>query len=291
MNPAIAHLGLPAEGRALVVHADDVSLCQASLASYRELREIGLVTSGSLMVPAPWFRAAAAYARSHPEADLGLHTTLTCEWEGYRWAPLTTRDPATGLLDEEGGMPRSQVPLWKNAQVGAALLEIEAQLRTAREAGVQVTHVDDHMGVWGHPRFAPHYARFCVRHRLPARYAHPSGKLTGDEREKAEHAAAELYAQSGLPLFDRIGGLPLDDADPHEERILAFAAEIPPGGLGLLIAHPALETPELCEIAPDWRGRVANHRALASCRVKLGVEALGVRLVGYGQINRMINPE
>lgn len=41
----------------------------------------------------------AEYTRNHPEADVGVHLTLTSEWNHYRWGPHSTRDPASGLLD------------------------------------------------------------------------------------------------------------------------------------------------------------------------------------------------
>ena len=41
--------------------------------------ETGLVNSGSIMVPCPWLSEIAAFARANPQADRGLHHTLTSE--------------------------------------------------------------------------------------------------------------------------------------------------------------------------------------------------------------------
>ena len=40
------------------------------------------------MVPCPWFWEAADLAKEH-RIPLGIHSTLTCEWDGLRWAPIT----------------------------------------------------------------------------------------------------------------------------------------------------------------------------------------------------------
>jgi predicted glycoside hydrolase/deacetylase ChbG (UPF0249 family) len=101
-NPLLKKPGLADDDRLVILHADDVGMCQASLTAFADLVEFGLVSSGATMVPCPWFPAVAAYCREHPGVDLGVHLTLTSEWDTYRWGPLSTRDPASGLLDGEG---------------------------------------------------------------------------------------------------------------------------------------------------------------------------------------------
>ena len=49
------------------------------------------------MMPCPWAPAAAELCRSNPGMDMGVHATLTAEWDLYRWGPLSTRDPGSGL--------------------------------------------------------------------------------------------------------------------------------------------------------------------------------------------------
>ena len=71
-------LGYNDDTKLLIIHADDIGMAHSvNQASLHALRE-GLVNSGSIMVPCPWFPEIAAYCREHPEVDLGLHLTLTC---------------------------------------------------------------------------------------------------------------------------------------------------------------------------------------------------------------------
>jgi predicted glycoside hydrolase/deacetylase ChbG (UPF0249 family) len=60
--------------------------------------ETGLVNSGSIMVPCPWLSEIATYARANPQADLGLHLTLTSEWTQFRWGPVTSRGSRRVLI-------------------------------------------------------------------------------------------------------------------------------------------------------------------------------------------------
>ena len=88
----LERLGYPPDTKLLIVHADDLGMAHTiNLASIKGL-ESGLVTSASIMIPCPWLPEIAAYARSHPEADLGLHLTLTSEWSLYRWAPVLPKE-------------------------------------------------------------------------------------------------------------------------------------------------------------------------------------------------------
>ena len=105
-NPVLRYLGFAATDRVVVIHADDLGMCQATLPAFVDVLAAGLVSSGSVMVPCPWFAQAIELLRACPTADVGLHMTLTSEWAAYRWGPLTTHDPATGLLDQDGYFPR-----------------------------------------------------------------------------------------------------------------------------------------------------------------------------------------
>jgi len=101
-NTALRELGFSAADRVVIVHADDVGMCNATVNAFFELADYGVISSGSVMVPCPWFPAVAAACRGNADIDVGVHLTLTSEWDRYRWGPISTRDPASGLLDEEG---------------------------------------------------------------------------------------------------------------------------------------------------------------------------------------------
>src|SRR5712671_325021 len=98
----VERLGYPRDAKLLIVHADDLGAAHSiNTASIKGL-ESGLVSSASIMIPCPWLPEIAAYARSHPEADLGLHLTLTSEWSLYRWGPVLSKERVPSLLDQSG---------------------------------------------------------------------------------------------------------------------------------------------------------------------------------------------
>ena len=95
-------LGYPKDTKLLIIHADDLGVSQSENAASIYAMEKGSVSSGSIMVPCPWMGDIAAYARSHPNADLGLHLTLTSEWKNYRWGSVLPANQAGSLLNTAG---------------------------------------------------------------------------------------------------------------------------------------------------------------------------------------------
>ena len=142
----VERLGYPADAKLLIVHADDLGAAHSiNIASIKAF-EVGLVNSGSIMIPCPWLSEIATYARSHPEADLGLHLTLTSEWTPYRWGPVLSKDRVTSLLDSSGYFYLTESEAAAKANPKEVEAEVRAQIERARSVGIQPTHFDSHMG-------------------------------------------------------------------------------------------------------------------------------------------------
>jgi predicted glycoside hydrolase/deacetylase ChbG (UPF0249 family) len=293
-NPVLRKLGFADDDRVVIIHADDIGMCQATVAAFADLVDFGLVSSGAVMVPCPWFPQVAAYCRQHPLVDLGVHLTLTSEWDGYRWGPISTRDLASGLIDEDGYFQHRSEQVQEHGDAAAVQLELQMQVDRAVAAGIDVTHVDTHMGAVAQVKFVPAYVQLAIQHRLPMmilRLDEAGWREMGLDQETAAVAAQlvrQLEAQ-GLPLLDHLAGLPLDR--PQDRVALAMEAfdELPPG-LTHFIIHPARDTPELRAITPDWPGRVADYEAFTSSELRDAVRDSGVQVIGYRALRELMRP-
>lgn len=142
----VERLGYPRDTKLLIVHGDDLGMTHSINAASIKALETGLVTSGSIMVPCAWLPEIAAYARNHPEADLGLHLTLTSEWSLYRWGPVLSKERVPSLFDASGYLYPLENEAASHIDVKEAEAEIRAQIARARAFGIQPTHLDSHMG-------------------------------------------------------------------------------------------------------------------------------------------------
>jgi len=165
-------LGYPADAKLLIVHADDLGMAHSVNAATLKAFETGLVNSGSIMVPCPWLSEIAAYARANPQADLGLHLTLTSEWTNFRWGPVTPKDRVSSLLDKDGYFRLTESEAAKVADPKEVEMEIRAQVEKAKALGIVPTHLDSHMGtLYQNKALFDVFLRVARDYKLPVRVA------------------------------------------------------------------------------------------------------------------------
>ena len=297
VNPLLKKLGFANTDRVVIFHTDDIGMCQASLAAYADLLEVGIISAAATMVPCPWFPATAAFCRENAaRVDMGVHLTLTCEWDAYRWGPLSTRDPRSGLLDAEGYFPRANKALFAAAQepgfADVARAEIEAQVARALAAGIDITHIDTHMGSVFHPTLLPLYLETAQRARVPAmlpRLEEAQIRKMGFPAEVAAYLVAQLYTleAAGLPLLDTILSVDLGQPEARLEQTLRLLDTLPVGVI-YFILHPSKDTPELRGITPDWRARVADYQVFSDEALRGYIAQQGIQVIGYRAIREIL---
>jgi hypothetical protein len=164
---AAERLGYPADTKLLIIHADDLAVSHSQdRASFAAL-DRGEASAASIMVPCPWLTEVAAYAQAHPDADLGLHLTLTSEWRSYRWGPLASRNEVPGLLGPDGNLWPDVPFVTKHATAAEIEKEIRAQIEQAMKVGIRPTHLDSHMGTLFAAAYFPVYVKVAREYGLP----------------------------------------------------------------------------------------------------------------------------
>jgi hypothetical protein len=127
----------------LIHNSDDFGMCHSvNTAVVRACRE-GMLTQASIMAPCPWFEEAAAMAREH-DIPVGVHLVATCDWDRYRWRPLTA---ARSFVDADGVYSGSIEFVQKHADRDELEAEFSAQVELVLSRGIRPTHLDSHMAV------------------------------------------------------------------------------------------------------------------------------------------------
>jgi predicted glycoside hydrolase/deacetylase ChbG (UPF0249 family) len=268
MTELAERLGHAADARLVIINADGLGLSQAANAATFESLRDGLVTSASIMVPAPWAREAASQYRGE---DIGVHLTLNAEYDRYRWGPITH---APSLLDGDGGFPRTVDDLWDHADLDEARRELRAQVERAILWGFDVTHLDSHLGALQlRPEFFDIYLDLAVEFRLPVR-------LSDASTERAiGFPFRNLAASEGVVFPDHFVSVA---AIGSRQAIEQAVADLEPGVTELHV-HPALDTPEQRAFDPAWSHRVDDHHLvcfdthLPDVLARAGVERIGYR--------------
>lgn len=272
-------LGCAPQARLLVINADDFGMCHDENEATIEGLSTGLFTSSTILVTCPWFEEAAEFGRSHPQADLGVHLTLTSEWQRYKWGPVLGAGAVPSLVDARGYLWPDVASVFVHDKLEEAEQELRAQIDRALGAGIDVTHLDSHMGPL-HLRAEYHRIYLCLacEYALPIRFTGRKHML----RMGFEDILSELD-RAGILYPDHFhAGGPADPADT-ERYWTEVIARLKPG-VTEIYCHPALARAELLACARDTHQREADFRFFSSDRARRLIEAEGLELAGYRRL-------
>jgi predicted glycoside hydrolase/deacetylase ChbG (UPF0249 family) len=291
-NPVLKRLGFSENDKVVVIHTDDIGMCQASVDAFSDLHKFGIISSGAIMTPCAWSLAVGEFAQEHPEADLGVHTTLTSEWSTYRWGPLSTRDPKSGLMDAFGYFHKTCEAVNQFADPICVTKEIEAQIEFVQKMGIDPTHIDTHMGAVVSEKFLEGYIMAGVKRGIPPmliRFKPEELIGMGMSPEAAQIAVMKLaeVEAMGVPMYDSLQMMPLDTPENRLERIKSVFSDMK-AGLTYFIIHPAKDTPETRAISPDWAARVADYEVFMSEEMREHIKNLGIQVIGYRQLKNLM---
>jgi predicted glycoside hydrolase/deacetylase ChbG (UPF0249 family) len=280
-------LGRARDAKLLIVHADDLGEWHAINGAAFRAFATGLVNSGSMMVPCPWFPEMAAWAKEHPETDLGLHLTVTSERTAYRWGPVASRDRVPSLLDPQGYFRKIQAEATAAMNAGEVEVELRAQVDRALSFGLKPTHLDAHQFV-----LFDREDLFAALVRVSRAYGIPVSVARN-------HLESHPYMASALgptaPVLDRTFDIPPGVAP--EKWGDWYEAELRKIGPGIteIIMHVGLDDAELQAATADrptwgaeWRQR--DFDFFTSERFRSLVKELGLTLVTWRQIGALGPP-
>ena len=264
------------EAISLLVRADDIGFAHAANQACLDVFTRGICRSVELMAPGPWFAEAVRLLKAQPQYDVGVHLTLTSEWDHLKWRPVST---ARSIVNDDGYFFRMfrksdhypdeitfEVSEWTPADLEQ---EVRAQIELVRKHIPWVSHLTTHMGgLRDHPDFQG------VVDRLAAEYG----------------LAVDVRAHG----FERFRGFGENSQSlSPDEKVATLRqnlAQLPPGKW-IFVDHPAYDTAETRAIHHIGYEGVAVDRqgvvdAWTDAEVKAIIAHRGIQLVSYADVKR-----
>ncbi|MGC1389728.1 MAG: polysaccharide deacetylase family protein [Bacteroidales bacterium] len=280
-------LGYPGDSKLLIIHADDMGLSHSvNTACIRAFDNKG-ITSGSIMIPCPWAPEIEAYAKDHPGMDVGIHLTLTAEWDLYKWGGINSSDQISSLLDKNNYFYASVEELGKALKVAEAEKELKAQIDKAIASGVQLTHLDTHMGsVLASPELIKIYLNLSDTYHLPVLF--PRAYLSWFPPDVAKSMESKIFLLDNLFMLEpKMIGVKWIDA--YKKGI----EEMKPG-LNEMIVHLAVDNEEMQAISKghdDYGSAWRQHDLdlVSSPEFRELLKTNHVILIGWRQIRDLMN--
>lgn len=280
-------LGYPKDAKLLIVHADDLGLSHSTNAAVIKAFENKGITSGSMMVPCPWFPEIADYVKKNPGLDIGIHLTLTSEWGLYKWGGVAPSGETPGLLDKQGYLHPSNEELAKTATPVEVEKELRAQIEKVLALGIEPTHLDSHMGsVLVNPELLKIYIKLSKEYRIPILVP---GMYVGMLPADIKSMLAE-----GVIMVDNLfmmtpNLVSSNWADPYNKAIAAMKP-----GLNEIIVHLSYDNDEMkaieaghTDFGSAWRQKDLDY--VLSQEFQETLKKNNITLVTWKQIKEMMN--
>lgn len=284
-------LGYEKEDKLLIIHGDDVGVSHSqNKATFQAMAE-GLVTSTSMMVPSGWSFEVGQMAKKLSNPDIGIHITLTNEWEYFNWGPKAGRTAVPGLADERGHMYSDCGQVLANATPEEVEMEIRAQIKAAQQMGINPTHLDSHMGCifYGRPEYLLAYLKIAQELKIPAMLNQQIvDGVIGPNPELFEEIDLEA-----LPLIDQVFMAEPKDYESGMAEFYEKTLNELPAGVHVLLLHLAFDDEEMNAVTTEhdtyhapWRQ--ADYDFFTSDKARELIEKNNIKLITWRQIGELL---
>lgn len=296
MNTA-ERLGFDANAKLLIINADDFGVNHSANAGIFQLLEEGAVDSATVMMPCGWAREAVRWSAERPHLDVGVHFTLTSEWEPYKWGPVSVKTDVSSLVTEEMVFPADIETVERQADPAHVRAELIAQVEMAKSMGLDPTHLDNHMGSVYGLKTGRHFLRevfeVCVQYGLPFRLPRhlPQHQAASPELAAMAKQLTAAADQLGIVILDHLTALPYqampgETYDRFKNDMIQLLTHLQPGVTELFI-HPAEVTEELKAMNPHWEKRGWEMEIFRDPDVLQAMQDAGIQRIKWSDLRNL----
>lgn len=282
----VERLGFAKDTKVLIINADDFGMNHSTNEATKRVLANGAVASATIMIPCPWSLEAINFINETPGANAGIHTVLTSEWKEYKWGPIAGRSAVPSLVDKLGHFPPDVPPLYLQAKIEDVNTEIRAQIDKALAAGLDVTHIDSHMGAMQYaPGFHKLYIEIARDYKLPCRIAgralmnqFGAGYLIDYADEQGVLHCEELIQEAGNK-----------DLSPEatEAAWKDVMSKLEPGKVSEILIHCGELTEEMKATTGSAERRTRDAEFFAKPETLQWIKEQGIELLSYRELRAL----
>lgn len=286
-------LGYPADKRVLILHADDIGMCEEANKAVIPYLLNDQIQSAAIMMPCAYADEFAEWYKEHPSKDIGLHLTLTSEWKTWRWGPVADPKTVPGLVDKDGYFWHDVPDVVKHASPEEVSTEIRAQIDKALSLGIKPGHIDTHMGtLYGSLGFSKAYLQAAIDYKIPAmaiEFTEPVVKRFRAQGYPITDELIKFAANYPFPKLDDFWAVPAGDSyAAKKENFKKLVKSLKPG-ITEIIFHPSIETDNLKTITNSWQQRVWEAQMFADPEIIQFFKDEGILFTNWKEIMKRFN--
>ena len=265
-------LGFPAGRKVLILHADDIGMCEEANMAVIPYLENQQIQSASVMMPCEYSDEFMQWYKANADYDIGLHLTLTSEWQTWRWSTVANKDLVPSLLNSDEFMWHSVAEVVQNAKPEEVEKEIRAQIEKALSLGVRPTHLDTHMGTLYHiDAFSKIFMDIAEEYQIPALIFDLSNDSIIQKLEEMGIPITDYFIARcndySMPKLDYFESIPRGNSyEEFRDNFFEVVKSLNPG-IAEIVFHPSVESDKLKEITDSWQQRVWEAQLFADQEV------------------------
>lgn len=277
-------LGYKSTDKLLIIHADDLGLCESVNSATFESFENGSISSASVMMTTQEISDVELFKSKNINYDFGIHLTVTSEWKYLKWGGVLNSDDIPSILNNNNNLYWNKRKFTKNGKLNEIKKELQAQVDLGKSMGLKPSHIDSHEGaLFFDPDIFKIYLDIAEENDLLAFVPNQASVHFDENFKKPKHAI----------IIDQFHMLP-EGIDIKEIKDYYFdVVENLKPGLSQIIIHLGKDEQELREITVDhpnfdYRWRQLDYDIFNSDEFKRHIRKHNIKIINWEDLKKLI---
>jgi len=277
-------LGYKSTDKLLIIHADDLGLCESVNSATFESFENGSISSASVMMTTNEISDVELFKSKNINYDFGIHLTVTSEWKNLKWGGVLNSNDIPSILNNKNNLYWNKRKFTKNGKLNEIKKELQAQVDLGKSMGLKPSHIDSHEGaLFFDPDIFKIYLDIAKENNLLAFVPIQASVHFDESFKKPKHAI----------IIDQFHMLPEGmEIKKIKDYYFDVIENLRPG-LSQIIIHLGKDEPELRDITVDhpnfdYRWRQLDYDIFNSYEFKSHIRKHNIKIINWEDLKKLI---